>query len=216
MSNYWKNSALKAAYNDPKAYLDFYCIHYYSWVHPWFSSPFEKSPADYGINDRPVIIEESPAKDAGLTDIPVTLVQAYERALSKGYQGNLPWTSNAVDTNGGITSIGPATLSFKNNHPELVYPLRSTTEVNTFFEEPFRIYPNPSGGKFTLEGTFDRQGTSIEIYNVLGENTYLSHNLNQETLNEIDLSDFPQGIYIVKLYNGLSVYTTRIVVSDRD
>ena len=122
VGNYWKNSALQAAYNDPKAYLDFYCIHYYGWVHQYFKSPFEKSPADYGINDRPVIIEESPAKDAGLTEIPITLVQAYEKALSLGYQGNLPWTSNGVDRNGNITTLGPATLSFKKNHPELVYP----------------------------------------------------------------------------------------------
>jgi hypothetical protein len=122
--NYWKNSALQVAFNDPKAYLDFYCVHYYGWVHKWFKSPFEMSPADYGINDRPVIIEESPAKDEGLRDIPITLVESYESALKKGYQGNMPWTSNGVDRNGDITTVGPATLSFKNNHPQLVYPLR--------------------------------------------------------------------------------------------
>jgi hypothetical protein len=125
VGNYWKKSALQSEFNDPKATLDFYCIHYYSWVHKWFSSPFEKSPADYGINDLPVIIEESPGKDAGLKDIPMTLVQAYESALLKGYQGNLPWTSNGVDRNGDISTIGPATLLFKNNHPGLVYPLKS-------------------------------------------------------------------------------------------
>jgi Cellulase (glycosyl hydrolase family 5) len=123
VGNYWKNSALQSGFNDPKAFLDFYCIHYYSWVHPWFSSPFEKSPDDYGINDRPVLIEESPAKDAGLKDIPITLAQAYENALAKGYQGNLPWTSNGVDGNGNITTLGPATLYFKNNHTGLVYPI---------------------------------------------------------------------------------------------
>jgi hypothetical protein len=122
VGNYWKKSALQSAYNDPKAFLDFYCIHYYSWVHRWFSSPFEKSPTDYGINDVPVLIEESPGKDAGLKDIPMTLVQSYESALLKGYQGNFPWTSNGVDRNGDISTIGPATLSFKNNHPDLVYP----------------------------------------------------------------------------------------------
>jgi hypothetical protein len=122
VGNYWKNSALQSAFNDPKAYLDFYCIHYYSWVHQWYLSPFEKSPADYGINDRPVIIEESPGKDQGLLNIPITLQESYEKAFQLGYQGNLPWTSNGVDRNGDITTIGPATLSFKNNHPELVYP----------------------------------------------------------------------------------------------
>jgi endo-1,4-beta-mannosidase len=121
--NYWKNAALQAAFSDPKAYLDFYCVHYYAWVHKYFKSPFEMSPADYGIDDRPVIIEESPARDAGLKEIPVTLTESYERALEKGYQGNMPWTSNGVDRNGDITTVGPATLSFKKNHPALVSPL---------------------------------------------------------------------------------------------
>jgi hypothetical protein len=123
VGNYWKNAALQAAFDNPKAYLDFYCIHYYSWVHKWFKSPYELSPADYEINDKPVIIGECPARDEGFADIPVTLTQSYETAFIKGYQGNLPWTSNGVDRNGNITTLGPATLSFKNNHPELVYPL---------------------------------------------------------------------------------------------
>ena len=127
VGNYWKNSVLQAAYKDPKAYLDFYCIHYYSWVHKWYKSPFEKSPADYGINDRPVVIEESPGQDAGLTNIPMTLTESYESALTNGYQGNLPWTSNGVDGNGDIRTIGPATLSFKNKHTELVYPLKTAS-----------------------------------------------------------------------------------------
>jgi len=80
------------------------------------------SPADYGINDKPVIIEESPGKDSGLKEIPVTVIESYEKAFELGYQGNMPWTSNGVDGNGDITTAGPATLSFMKNHPELVNP----------------------------------------------------------------------------------------------
>ena len=122
VGNYWKDTALKEASGDLKAYLDFYCIHYYGWVHKYFKSPFEMTPSEYGISDKPVIIEESPGKDSGLKDIPMTLVQAYESAFKMGYQGNMPWTSNGVDENGDIATVGVATLAFKNNHPELVYP----------------------------------------------------------------------------------------------
>ncbi len=122
VGNYWKDEALQAAFDDPGARLDFYCIHYYGWVHKWYSSPFETSPAGYGIDDKPVIIEESPARDEGLKEAGVTLTEAFEKAFEKGYQGNLPWTSNGVDRNGGIATLGPATLAFKNKHPELVCP----------------------------------------------------------------------------------------------
>ncbi len=120
VGNYWKDSALQAAFNEKGASLDFYCVHYYGWVHKYYSSPFEKSPADYGIDDKPVIIEESPARDEGLREAGITLVQAYEKAFEKGYQGNLPWTSNGVDRNGNIKTLGPATLAFRKNHPGLV------------------------------------------------------------------------------------------------
>jgi nitroreductase len=129
VGNYWKDAALAAASGNNKAYLDFYCIHYYGWIHKYFKSPFEMSPSDYGIMDKPVIIEESPGKDSGLKDIPMTLVQAYESAFEKGYQGNMPWTSNGVDENGDISTIGVATLALKNNHPELVYPVSATATL---------------------------------------------------------------------------------------
>lgn len=122
VGNYWKDSALRAALDNEKSYLDFYCVHYYGWVHKYFKSPFELSPADYGIDDKPVVIEESPARDEGYKEIQITLTDSYELALIKGYQGNMPWTSNGVDRNGSITNVGPATISFKKNHPELVDP----------------------------------------------------------------------------------------------
>lgn len=120
--NYWKNAALQAAFNHPLAFLDFYCIHYYKWVQKWFKSPFELTPGEYGINDKPVIIEECPAGDEGYSEIPITITVAFEKSLEKGYQGIMPWTSNGVDGNGNISTMGSAALSFKNNHPGLVYP----------------------------------------------------------------------------------------------
>jgi hypothetical protein len=77
------------------------------------------------------------------------------------------------------------------------------------------IYPNPSSGKFTLSGTSDKgQGTSFEIYNMLGERAFLSPDFKQLTLNEIDLSNSPRGIYIVKLYDGTDIHTKKIVIQN--
>jgi len=123
VGNYWKDSALKSAYDNPKAYLDFYSVHYYGWVHRHFKSPFELTPEDYGINDKPVLVGEMPAKDSGFKEIPLTLTEAIEKAYEKGYQGAMPWTSNGVDRNGNLETVGPAALSFKNKYPKLVYPV---------------------------------------------------------------------------------------------
>jgi hypothetical protein len=213
VGNYWSNTALKAAFNDPKAFLDFYCVHYYAWIHPWYKSPYEKTPTDYNINDRPVIIEESPGNDAGLADIPVTVTQSYESALLKGYQGNMPWTSNGVDTNGDITTIGPAALAFKNNHPELVYPLLFTAKPEVLTKVPFSIYPNPTSGKFTIE-EIRKQGqfTNIEIFNALGELIFQKDGVNMQSSAELDISNYPKGIYVIKIFRGADLFIRKIVL----
>ncbi len=182
VGNYWKNAALQSAFNNPKAYLDFYCVHYWGWMHQWFQSPFEKSPTNYGINDRPVIIEELGGKDADLIDIPMTVTQSYETAFTKGYQGNLAWTSNGVDAHGDITTVGPAALSFKNNHTSLVYP------VNT---------PSPATIAASGSTTFC-QGSSIVLTANPGTSYWWSNNATTQSITVTN-----PGNYYAAVTNGI-------------
>ncbi|MES2285884.1 MAG: right-handed parallel beta-helix repeat-containing protein [Bacteroidota bacterium] len=76
------------------------------------------------------------------------------------------------------------------------------------------ISPNPSKGKFIIElsnpGGANNNIYIVKIYNVLGEQIYLSE-LNQLTRNEIDLSIVPEGIYFVNVYIDNKIYTRKIV-----
>jgi hypothetical protein len=60
-----------------------------------------------------------------------TLTQDYENAYLNGWQGVMPWTSNGVDGNGGFAQLQPATNTFRNNHPSLVFPGGGTGPTNT-------------------------------------------------------------------------------------
>lgn len=73
------------------------------------------------------------------------------------------------------------------------------------------IYPNPTNGVITVVNA-DKQNQleSIEIINVLGEKIY-SASLKLQASKEIDLSGFPDGIYVIKIYSGESVHTEKIV-----
>jgi hypothetical protein len=74
-----------------------------------------------------------------------------------------------------------------------------------YFAEAQAVYPNPTSGKFTIEG----EG-QIFFYNVLGENI-LNQKLKSE--NEFDFSSYPKGIYWSKvLTEKKGGYTGRIVV----
>jgi hypothetical protein len=85
------------------------------------------------------------------------------------------------------------------------------TGVNESLEinEDLCIYPNPSGGKFTI--TCDGTVNSIEIYNLLGEKIYTAQ-LFQQTSNLIDLTDAPKGIYLAKIYSGTEIYNRKFII----
>ncbi len=67
-------------------------------------------------------------------------------------------------------------------------------------EEPVvSIYPNPSSGKFTIESESSDLG-SIIVYSIQGEQVL------QTVDRQFDLSDFPNGMYFVKVENSSRTY----------
>jgi len=73
------------------------------------------------------------------------------------------------------------------------------------------LFPNPSGGKFTVKMDNSEVGM-IEIYNLQGEKIYYALNLKQQTSNEIDLTSHSKGIYFVKINAGDKIITKKIVI----
>jgi hypothetical protein len=69
------------------------------------------------------------------------------------------------------------------------------------------IYPNPATNQITIEfDLVDVKNAVIEIKNVLGQ-TLRSMDVFQQGQSklEIDISDFPQGLYVIQLINGNEV-----------
>jgi hypothetical protein len=65
----------------------------------------------------------------------------------------------------------------------------------------FRVYPNPSNGAVTVEG----EGR-LKVFNLLGQ-TVIDRDLDgKETLT------LPSGMYLIRLVNGLSNETRKVVV----
>lgn len=61
VGNLWSDESLKNHHPDknPKAFFDFYQVHYYPWQDPWFDTPFKNTVSAYGVPDnRPVVIGE--------------------------------------------------------------------------------------------------------------------------------------------------------------
>ncbi len=75
------------------------------------------------------------------------------------------------------------------------------------------IYPNPSDGRITVEIPNTDQGSSeisISVYNSTG-NTLLLENTSESIFN-IDLSEFPKGLYYIKVVNGRGGSTEKLII----
>ena len=74
-------------------------------------------------------------------------------------------------------------------------------------------YPNPCSGKFSIHsGRNENAIRSIFIYNVFGEKICSIVNLPVQKTNEIDISDFPKGMYFISINCTDGMYTGKILV----
>lgn len=75
----------------------------------------------------------------------------------------------------------------------------------------FSLYPNPSNGQFTLE-VFDKglENLDVNIFNSVGKLVFSKKEMPVKT--QINMEDFPKGVYLVKVINGELNYSEKIVI----
>jgi plastocyanin len=75
------------------------------------------------------------------------------------------------------------------------------------------VYPNPSNGKFKLEinGLLEDKAKDLAIYNVQGDKIFAATK-SKRTSNDIDISNFPKGMYFIKIFDGTEMSEKKIIV----
>lgn len=79
-------------------------------------------------------------------------------------------------------------------------------EVN--LQNKFSIYPNPTNDFLNIV-SLDNKNFSLNIYNTLGEKIFSSPN-NIYNL-QLNLNDYPTGIYFIQIQTGNSILTKKII-----
>ena len=74
-------------------------------------------------------------------------------------------------------------------------------------DNKFQIFPNPTNGKVTIEGN---GLTRVELFDIQGRK--LSEYLNVNERLDIDINNFDNGIYLVKLYSEHHITVTKRLV----
>ncbi|OFY92811.1 MAG: hypothetical protein A3K10_11810 [Bacteroidetes bacterium RIFCSPLOWO2_12_FULL_31_6] len=124
--------------------------------------------------------------------------------------GEVYVTGAIEDTLGGITNLGNFQLVGSGLDDFFFAKLASTVGLNEeYHSDQLIIYPNPNTGIFNIE-IADKDGNSLmEVYDVMGKKLVSSVVLTHKT--EIDISKNPKGIYLIKVVNGNTVVTKKII-----
>lgn len=83
----------------------------------------------------------------------------------------------------------------------------NSVESNIKHSEDIRIFPNPASTSITLNGEIN--GSQISIYNVNGSLFY--QNIAESDHISVDLSEFANGIYIIKFENKDNIIVRKFV-----
>ncbi len=219
--NFWSDAKLKEQYNKENAKLDFYSPHFYGWVVKWFGNfALNKTPADYGINDRPCVIGENPAKgvfnDEASPTLEVPASQMFLGAYNKGWKGLMPWTSNGVDANGTLKDFESGLLAFKVAHPELVDPTNTTGMVPEIKRSKGRsvldnVFPNPANSDQFKIVLSDYQDVILQLTDSKGSLIFRKNAGSNET--SFSVNALPKGTYILSATKAGWVESRKLVLN---
>lgn len=69
--------------------LDFHQLHYYPWVEPLY--PLDVTPADLGLDDKPVVLGEFPLADEYTEGLEYTYEEIMDLLMENGWAGAIGW-----------------------------------------------------------------------------------------------------------------------------
>ncbi|MFD0932374.1 T9SS type A sorting domain-containing protein [Psychroflexus salinarum] len=111
------------------------------------------------------------------------------------------WTFSGVNENNDDTSQDTAT------NPWPIGTFSTTLSVNAFDVNEVKLYPNPvSNGILTIE-TSAKDTLEVEFFNMLGQKV-----LSSTAAKNINVSNLNAGVYLVKINQGSSSLTKKIVI----
>ncbi len=89
----------------------------------------------------------------------------------------------------------------------------SNDEVNTNFTENsnviLSVYPNPAKDRITIDSNGEIK--SIEIFSITGAKVYSKTNISNSASNEVNISDFNSGMYVLVVNDGVKRHTMKII-----
>jgi len=128
------------------------------------------------------------------------------------------WSTTPVQTNATAAGLSQGTYTLvvtdaNNCSKSISGVVNCPTGINELPAEiEFSVYPNPSNGKYQVASSAGIQGTlSIEVYSLLGERVCSVSNPAGQSINEVDISQQPAGVYFMHLKLNDEIVVKKII-----
>ncbi len=172
---------------------------------------------DYDGTNYANLANPVPAADMTYNHVARDLVDGFNgsansvpTAITAGTQNGFSY-SGTLDAGWDHTQITFVALILDNNTNTILNAREiklGHVGINTANSINYSIFPNPTTGLVTIEGT---KGAQVVVYNMIGELIYTNDNASENTT--LDLSSFSAGNYIVKIISNDNVSTQKIILT---
>src|SRR3989344_338405 len=108
-----------------------------------------------------------------------------------------PWPNPSYSVRFYGKRIGPLPIGIKGNKEK---------------EELIKVWPNPTSGFLSINTQDIKGQVKISIVNAVGEEIKKQHKELKNNLYELDVSDLPEGIYLLRIETEKGIMTKKVVV----
>ncbi|MEO6130818.1 MAG: T9SS type A sorting domain-containing protein [Saprospiraceae bacterium] len=90
----------------------------------------------------------------------------------------------------------------------------STATEDIHFPASVSVSPNPTNGKMQviMQNPDAYKSFDLIVYDINGKRIYLKSKSEIQLVNDIDLTGFSKGFYILRLYDGRKSYSTKVLL----
>ncbi len=93
--------------------------------------------------------------------------------------------------------------------------IKQNDDILTMSDIDFRIYPNPNYGEFNLVCSRKlAENGEITLCDIEGRQIFQILAESGKTIYKINATNLPQGIYIVRLVAGKTLYTNKVIIQN--
>ena len=141
-------------------------------------------------------------------------------SIADGLLCNIQFTSNSTDVSDLSFSGNPTLIEFSDYNGNLFTPefvngkISAATAITELNQNSLDVYPNPGKGIFVLKLNSKNESVNIKIVNSLGKVVFEEQkvSVNDNRSKTIDLSNLPQGVYMLSIDDNQKITNQKIVI----